>query len=401
LVGSHNHVLVTDGDAYDDYVDIHTGTNRLNTFFVSPSISLAGLNQNSLTLEFDNSFRPEGNQTGNVDVSYDGGTTWTNLLSQSGHGGSQAHINEHQTLDANNPAGATTAMFRWTYTNASNDWWWAIDNIKVTGSTPNAGATLTAAAASQPHHGAVTVNSNGSFTYTPTTGFAGLDSFTYTASDGVNTSAPATAYVLVGNPSVGVQVNDGSAQRSEVRSLEVAFNGVASFSGATAAAFQLAGTGALAGGYGNVTLNPTVLTMNGVTLVTLTFSGTNGIDPVSTLHGGAASLADGRYTLTIDATQVSVNGAALDGDNDGNPGGNYVSPADTFGGNGLHLYRLYGDVSGDGAVDATDLGQFRSTFNSNSTQANYIAFLDADNSGAIDSLDLSQYRPRFNGNVFA
>ena len=75
----------------------------------------------------------------------------------------------------------------------------------------------------------MTVNPNGSFTYTPTTGFTGLDSFTYTASDGVNTGAPATAYVLVGNPAVGVQVNDGSIQRSEVRSLTVAFNGTASF----------------------------------------------------------------------------------------------------------------------------------------------------------------------------
>jgi hypothetical protein len=97
---------------------------------------------------------------------------------------------------------------------------------------------------------------------------------------------------------------------------------------------------------------------------------------------------------------MGPNGAALDGNNDGSLGGNYVSPTDTFQGSGLHLYRLFGDVSGDGVVDAIDLGQFRSTFNANSSQANYLAYLDADNSGAVDASDLGQFRNRFNLNVF-
>ena len=51
-------------------------------------------------------------------------------------------------------------------------------------------------------------------------------------------------------------------------------------------------------------------------------------------------------------------------------------------------------------VDATDLGQFRSTFNANQSQANYLSYLDADNSGAVDAIDLGQFRSRFNVNVF-
>ena len=43
---------------------------------VSPSPKL----QNSLQVEFDSSFRPEEAQTVLVDVTYDGGTTWQNLL---------------------------------------------------------------------------------------------------------------------------------------------------------------------------------------------------------------------------------------------------------------------------------------------------------------------------------
>ena len=198
----------------------------------------------------------------------------------------------------------------------------------------------------------MTVNANGSFTYVPTAGFTGLDSFTYTASDGTNVSAPATATVLVGNSSLGVQVNDGSAQRSQVRSITVAFNGAATFAGDPAAAFQLAGPN------GNVGLTTSVTNADGLTDVTLTFSG-NGTDAGSNQPGGALSLADGAYQLSVFSAQVSVNGAALDGDNDGNPGGDYVSPTETAGGSGLHLYRLFGDSNGDGFVNGLDVVAFR------------------------------------------
>jgi VCBS repeat-containing protein len=398
LVGSHNHVLVADGDAYQDYVSI-TPTNPMNTMYISPSVSLAGLNQNSLTLEFDSSFRPEEAQEAKVDVTYDGGTTWTNLLdyttANSGGSGALTHINEHLTLDANNPAGATAAQFRFSYLGAGNDWWWTIDNVKVTGETPNPGSTLIAAVASQPHNGTVAVNPNGSFIYTPNAGFTGLDSFTYTASDGTHVSAPATATVLVGGGSLGVQVNDGSAQRSQVRSITVGFNGAATFAGDPAAAFQLTPT---AGG-ANVPLTATVTTAGGMTDVTLTFSGT-GTDAGSNSTGGPLSLADGAYQLTVLSAQVSINGAALDGDNDGTPGGNYVSPTEVANGAGLHLYRLFGDVNGDGFVNGFDLVGFRPAIGSAAGDSNYVAALDADNNGFINGFDLIQFRNRIGNSVF-
>ena len=52
---------------------------------------------------------------------------------------------------------------------------------------PN-GDTLTAELRTQPAHGTITFNSDGSFTYTPETGYQGSDSFTYVATDGVNES---------------------------------------------------------------------------------------------------------------------------------------------------------------------------------------------------------------------
>jgi hypothetical protein len=46
-------------------------------------------------------------------------------------------------------------------------------------------------------HGTVTLNGDGSFTYTPETGYYGPDSFTYTISDGLATSSPATVSISV------------------------------------------------------------------------------------------------------------------------------------------------------------------------------------------------------------
>jgi len=59
--------------------------------------------------------------------------------------------------------------------------------------------SLTATKASDPAHGSLTVNADGSFTYTPNAGYSGPDSFTYTASDSIVQSSPATVSISVGN----------------------------------------------------------------------------------------------------------------------------------------------------------------------------------------------------------
>ena len=63
------------------------------------------------------------------------------------------------------------------------------------------GDHLTSQPVAQPAHGTLVMNSDGSFVYTPNSGFSGLDMFTYDDSDGVLTSNVATAYVYVGSQS--------------------------------------------------------------------------------------------------------------------------------------------------------------------------------------------------------
>jgi hypothetical protein len=200
----------------------------------------------------------------------------------------------------------------------------------------------------------------------------------------------------------GIQVNDGDPQRSEVRSLTFTFSGPVDFAGGNvAAAFSLTRVGG--GAVGLIASTPT-LDAQGRMVVTLTFTGTAEIDSFSTLHGGAASLANGRYTLTVLGSAVTgtSNGLAVDGDNNGTAGGNYVSPTDTAaGGTGqLRLFRLFGDSTGDGFVDAFDLAKLRTAYNTSTGDGGYKSYLDANNDGGIDALDVNVLRSTINTSVF-
>jgi Big-like domain-containing protein len=59
------------------------------------------------------------------------------------------------------------------------------------------GDPLVAQLVAAPAHGAVSISPDGSFTYTPAAGYAGADSFTYAASDGLLSSAAATVSLQV------------------------------------------------------------------------------------------------------------------------------------------------------------------------------------------------------------
>lgn len=167
----------------------------------------------------------------------------------------------------------------------------------------------------------------------------------------------------------GTVVDDGSVQRSRVRSVTVTFNEVVTLPTNPADAFQLVRTSAIPAD--TIPLTASVVNGTSSTTVTLTFSG-----PVT----DNTSLADGLYTLTALAGQITdAGGQPLDGDANGAPGGDFA----------LDFHRLFGDVDGNRTVSTADFLAFRLNFLSTNP-----AF-DADNSGSVDAADFLRFRFNF------
>jgi hypothetical protein len=125
-------IAVGDTDEWDD---TSTLNNNFNSFFRTAPVNLSGVAPNSVVLEFDSSFRPENSQIGTLEVSFNGGTDWSNILTldptNTSNPATSSNINERRSLPISNPSSGSM-VFRWGVTGA-NDWWWALDNIVVTG----------------------------------------------------------------------------------------------------------------------------------------------------------------------------------------------------------------------------------------------------------------------------
>ena len=79
------------------------------------------------------------------------------------------------------------------------------------------GDTLTAIKVTNPSHGTVTLNSNGSFTYTPSANYNGTDSFTYQANDGQANSNTATVTITINAVNdAPVAVNDAYSTNKDI-----------------------------------------------------------------------------------------------------------------------------------------------------------------------------------------
>jgi hypothetical protein len=171
----------------------------------------------------------------------------------------------------------------------------------------------------------------------------------------------------------GIQVNDGAAQRSKVNSLTVTFGGSLTASDVDAGAFSL--TRAEDGTAISVNVE-SVTSSGGKTQIVLTFSGDDVV---------GESLADGHYTLTIDGSKIHDDlGQAADADGDGFAGGVKTSS----------FHRLFGDVNGDGQVDASEVA-FAAHYNgTRAGDADYLWYLDFDGNGLINGRDQSQVARR-------
>ena len=135
-------VAVADPDEWDDAPHADSEANGwYDTFLSTPAISLAGVDPDSAILQFDSSWRPEFDsnyhQTATILASFDGGDPVEVMLWESDSSSpnyKDTAVNETVTITLNNPAGASSVVVTFGLVDAGNDWWWAFDNVEVTGS---------------------------------------------------------------------------------------------------------------------------------------------------------------------------------------------------------------------------------------------------------------------------
>ena len=131
-------IAIADGDEWDDKGS-PAGQGTMNTMMTTPEISLAEVEAGTLSLRFNSSWRPEVLQTGLVEASFDGGAPVEILrFSSQDDDNYKGHApNDTVTVSIDHPADASTMKLTFSYLEAGNNWWWAIDNIEVKGVVPN------------------------------------------------------------------------------------------------------------------------------------------------------------------------------------------------------------------------------------------------------------------------
>ncbi len=171
-----------------------------------------------------------------------------------------------------------------------------------------------------------------------------------------------------------ISINNAAIQRSSVTESTIKFSQAVFLPVNPADAFTLDGP------IGTIQITATITSPSPQTTVKLTFSGAGTT---------AGSLNDGNYTLTAIAAQIGYGGLPLDGNGDGLSGDNFS----------YSLYRFYGDVNGDRAVDASEFIVFRLAFGTDNTATGFLSYLDFDGDGAISVSDFIQFRLRFGGSI--
>ena len=97
--------------------------NSQDTSLVSPVVDLSS--QTSPEIGFDTDYNGIGGQVGDVDISTDGGTTWTNVWEQT-----TDDVNGHVDMPYPGCAGQATCRCAST-SRATWGWWWIVDNVFV------------------------------------------------------------------------------------------------------------------------------------------------------------------------------------------------------------------------------------------------------------------------------
>jgi hypothetical protein len=198
------------GSAVMKLVKFTTWTAWSGTPLATANLTSVGTTTHTVSVTF---------QGANITVLYDGkqviSTTDSGAISGAAYtsGGITADLGTDQTPYAMNVSDVIVTAISTTPV-ANNDSYSVVEGTPLVVAAPGVLANdtggngpLTATKVTGPANGTLALNSDGSFTYTPNSGFTGTDTFTYTATDGQSVSSPATVSITV-TPSSGVLFTD-------------------------------------------------------------------------------------------------------------------------------------------------------------------------------------------------
>ena len=167
-----------------------------------------------------------------------------------------------------------------------------------------------------------------------------------------------------------VVVDNGTAQRSMVRSLTVTFNQAVTIA---SGAFSLDNTTTSAADSFTVAdadVDISTDAVTGKTVAVLTFT-----NSTTGILGG--SLNDGNYTLKVDATKIQTGSTAM-----------AANHTDDF-------FRLFGDSDGNRQVNPVDLDAFLATFLMPTSDPSFDSSMDHDSNNQVNPTDLSRFLENF------
>jgi hypothetical protein len=261
------------------------------------------------------------------------------------------------------------------------------DQVNVTGTVNLGGATFSGSLGYVPVLNSVLtiVNNDGSDSITGTfNGISEGDTVTigaykfqmsYKGGTGNDVTLKSVDGTTASPPTATITLDNGTAQRSVIRSILVTFSENVNYPSGASAAFQLARlvSSASPGPTGNAPITVAA----GSNTATITFPDSTFAPQASVgaaTQGG--SIIDGKYQLTIFASKVTGVGGQLNGGTD----------------NTTNFFRLFGDSNGDSQVTLVpDFNNFRAGFN----PVNNTIF-DYNGDGLVTTVpDFNQFRAHF------
>ncbi|MCK9689636.1 Ig-like domain-containing protein [Scleromatobacter humisilvae] len=314
---------------------------------------------------------------GSVVVNADGSYTYTPSIGYTGTDTFSYIVTDHSGATSTSTVTLTVTPATITATADAKS---VVENGAITSSVASDATTIAGDAntftlgATHPTHGSVVVNADGSYTYTPTTGYTGTDTFSYVVTD--HSGATSTATVTLTVTPLAITAKNDAASGPE--------NGAISGSVASDAAIVAGDANTFTLGSTHPTHGTVVVNADGTYTYTPTtgYSGTDSFSYVVTDHSGATSTAT--VTLTVTPLAITAKNDAASGPENSAISGTVASDATTIAGD-ANTFTLGATHPAHGTVVVNANGSYTYTPATGYSGTDSFSYIVTDHSGATST----------------